>query len=139
MTLIPDVELVLSQYLRSRGDVYPDLVERIGTVTPKSTLAPWLRITQIGDTQRSNGLWFLAALVQIDCYASDTGGQAEASLIARTVRHALDEMPKALLEDAVVTSVSSSMRRSQDDAFDPARERYILQVSISLHPVPVAA
>jgi len=135
--MIADAELVVSRHLRATPGVTA-LVTRIGTRTPATTETPWLRITQIADQPRSRPLYFVATVLQVDCYGGGDRavGQAEASLIARAVRDALDAMPAATHIAAVVTSARSTMRRLPDDTFEPARERFVVEATVCLHPTP---
>lgn len=130
--MISDIEMVVGAYLRGHDDVL-DITDRVMTRTPPTTDEAWVRLTLLTDEQRSTSLYFVASVLQVECYAGNAGGQSEASVLARTVRDALDDMPQAQLEDAVVTSVVSSMRRMPDDVFEPARERYIIQSTITHH------
>lgn len=133
----PDVEVVLVAYLRARSDVTA-LTDRVGTRHPSTTGDPWVKVTAIVDTanQRSSALHLTHALVQIDCYGSSdpVTAKAEASELARTVLAAIDAMPAAEHTGAVVTAVNGlSLRPLPDEDLTPARERYIVQGTVTLH------
>lgn len=134
----PDVEVILVAYLAGRGDVAA-LTDQIGTRTPPATSDPWAKVTAIIDTAnaRSSALHLTHALVQIDCYGSSDHAtmKAEASELARTIRAALAAMPAATHTGAVVTAVRDlTIRPLPDDDLTPARERYIVEGTITLHP-----
>jgi hypothetical protein len=135
--MLPDPELVLSAYLRAHHGVTA-LVDEIGTQTPKKINEPWIRLVLIdgvGD-RTSPALHLATALLQLDCYAGAerTGAQAQASLIARTVQHAIQAMPTVAHDGAVVTKATASWRRLPDTSIEPQRERYIVEATITLHP-----
>lgn len=134
--LQPDPELLLVTYLRSQTTV-TDLADRIGTRTPPSTDQPWIRIALLPVTPDpgSSALHLARALLQIDCYAGRNDTQAQASLLARTVQHAIHLMPAREHPGAVITSAQASFRRLPDTDLEPARERYILEATLILHPV----
>jgi hypothetical protein len=76
-------------------------------------------------------------LLQFDCYAGngENGGQKEASDLAGTIREALDQMPRVGVEGATVTSVRfTGHARMPDTGFEPARERFIIDAVVILHP-----
>lgn len=135
--MIPDGEKVTRAYLAANDDVEA-LGTRVVGRTPDSTAASWVRLMQLDAQKRSRREHLIEYLFQIDCYASKVGlngsPQGEASLIARTVRAALEVMPDAEHDGAVCTStrVVGDTRRPDTD-FEPARERVILTVSVHLH------
>jgi hypothetical protein len=135
--VLPDPELVLSAYLRAHPAVTA-LVDRIGTKTPGKIDEPWVRMTLLVNPpdRTSPALHLSTALIQLDCYAGAerTGAQAQASLLARTVQGAIQDMPAAIHDGAVVTKATASVRRLPDTSIDPERERFIVEATITLHP-----
>jgi hypothetical protein len=138
MTLPPDVEALVASHLRGRQAVSAIVGQRVGTRTPGTLAAPWVRLTQINDEPAtvSSALHLVTVWLQIDCYAGDDRdhGQEQASLLARTVRDELHRMP-GTYSTGVVTAVRfSGTRRAPDDDLDPARERYSFDAYLSVHP-----
>lgn len=139
--MIPFAEEIVSTYLRQHENVEA-LDARVAGQTPPNQSRPWVRVTlldaaNVSSTAQAEHL--VDFMLQLDCYAGKVAteaheGQAEASLLARTVRAALVEMPGADL-DAIVTSVTfSGMARIPDPSFEPARERVVLTASVVAHP-----
>lgn len=137
--MIPDPEIVLGDYLRSltavQNAIGAGLVGRVANKTPQDISQPWVRITLLDDTQ-VGPLHFTRNFMQVDCYAGTDNDPAVASLLARTIRHALEDVTDTRQDTAVVTFATSSMRRIPDDSVEPARERYIVSVEMGLHAWP---
>lgn len=129
--MIPDVEKVLTTYLQPK---VTGLGAKVRGRTPSSTAAPWVRLSVL-DAPARDPDHLVGAMVQLDCYAGSDGGQEEASLLARTVRAALQSSTIAGTHDgAVVTGAAlSSYLRNPDQVFEPARERYILTAMVWVH------
>lgn len=127
----------MSRYLREH-DAVEALGARVVAKTPDNVETAWIRVTQLDDRavgdSRSDHL--IEFMLQLDIYAGRNGGQPEASLLNRTVREALKEMPGEH-DDAVVTGVRFvSAPRIPDDQFEPARERYARTIIVWAHPAP---
>lgn len=130
-----DAEHLVGEYLRTVTG------ERIVGKTPDDTTAEgWVRLTQIAatavDGHRSD--YLVLYYLQLDCYSSKAGTdgspQKEAAVLRGTIRDALVAMPGAL-EGAVVTGVDiRGDSRNPDTSFEPARERYVLQAAVWMHP-----
>lgn len=137
--IIPDAEAIIGDYLRGHADLQA-LDARVAPRTPSSQTLPWVRVTQLDGRDVTDVEHLIDHLMQFDCYAGkdamdDHAGQAEASLLARTVRAVLKAAKGQTLDGAVVTSVSfQGMPRIPDPDFEPARERFILIATIHLHP-----
>lgn len=139
LTLIPDPERVIADYLRDQPDVLAITEQRrVGSKTPASTDLPWIRYTAfdapaVGDHRADH---LIAAFVQFDCYAGREGGQPQASLLARTVRAALTALGRGegTVSGAVVTGVRiRGFGRRPDPQLDN-RERFIVDTTIWMHP-----
>lgn len=135
--MLPDIEILVVQHLRNTAAVTA-LTTRIGTKSPSNLAGQFVKVTVLDDQQTagSKALHLVDCLVQIDCYGSSNhdSAHAEASLLARTVREAVVAMPAAAHTGAVVTSARASQRHLPDTELDPARERYIVTGTLSLHP-----
>lgn len=134
LAMIADGERIVSDYLRSHADV-DALGTRIVGKTPSSLSASWVRVTQLDASNAPNSIpeHLISYLLQIDCYASASGGQREANLLGRTVRGALQEMPG--VHDGITVSavITTNDHRTQDTDLEPARDCRILTVEVYLH------
>lgn len=134
-TASPDIEALVATYLLAHEDVEELVGDRIGGRHPRSTSTPWIKVTQYSDISLTRTLHVTQTDIQIECYGGDDvdEAQGEASLLARTVRAALNDMPDAEHEGAVVTRVTFfGPRRIPDTDF--GRERFILDASVTSHP-----
>ena len=137
LTLTPNAEKVIADYLREHPDVSA-ITDRIVSKTPKSMDDPWVRYSQIAKRTPHRSDHFLEVFVQLDCYAgrddvSAHDGQPGASLLARTVRAAMMALPEADLDGVVVTGVDPRGDSRQPDTQIDNRERFILQFVVWLH------
>lgn len=134
--MIPDVEKLTADYLRTAPGIEA-LGARVVGKTPEKLSTPWIKLVQIDATNAavSPPERLIEFALQLDCYAGSSGGQPEATLLARTARAALVSMPDASHDGAVVTSVRfSGMIRLPDADFEKARERVVLDVSVWARP-----
>lgn len=137
--MTPDFEQLCVQALLADTDVIAIVGQRVGTRTPRDLSDPWVTVRLIDDLPdpKSSALHLTSALVQIDCYAGSTrnGAQAQASYLARlcrTVLHQLAYQPQAT--GPVVSKVKpGSIRPMPDETFEPARERYIVELEVTAH------
>lgn len=142
LTLIPDAELILGDYLRELPAIVA-IGANVAPVIPSNTTKPWVRVTLL-DARKIPGSepdWLVEHYLQFDCYADatatkDKAGQGQASLLARTVRAALEAAKgQTLGAAAVVCDVHvTNMARVPDETFDPARPRYVLDELVVMRP-----
>lgn len=126
LTLAPDVEKVVSDYLRIHADIVA-LNTRIVGKTPDNKSTSWVRVTKLDNPQVNQPNWLRAFLLQLDCYAGATGGQPEANLLCRTVEAVLWTLP-----NAGVRILGGP--RLLDTDLEPARDRVITTAEVWLHP-----
>lgn len=142
LTVIPDSETLIGGWLRDHADITA-LDARVAPRTPRTTALPWVRVTQLDATPiaRAGFEHFIDFMVQLDCYAgaeamSDFRGQAEASLLARTVRAVLKAVEGTVADGVAVSRVRFSTHlRAPDAALEPARERVVLTAHVMMHAV----
>jgi hypothetical protein len=136
VTLIPDGERLVANYLRDHPDILAITIgRRVSGKTPESINDPWVRVTMLDAANQENSRpeHLINYLLQCDCYAGQDGGQPEAKLLARTVRAVLDGMP-GTHDGVVVSSVRfTGMARVPDPGFEPARERVVLTAIVWAH------
>lgn len=135
--MLPDVEVLVIAHLRATTAV-TTITDRIGTEHPSDFADPWVRVQALDEPQASGpALHLVAPLVQLDVYAgapaAGTPDKREVSELARTVREALIAAPDASHTGAVVTASTVNIRPVPDTTFDPARQRYVITCSLTLH------
>lgn len=136
--MIPDAEAIVGAFLRAQEPIAAIAARVVGT-TPDDTSKPWVRVTQLnaGDDTGSDVEHLIGFLLQFDCYAGASGKQAQASLLARTVRAALKSMPDQDFDTVVVSRVRfTTNARLPDGDFEPARERFVIDAIVQMHPKP---
>lgn len=129
--MIADIEKIVAGYLRDA----PELGSRVVGKTPSDLTDSWVRLTVINAPQdaRSQADHLITFNLQLDCYAGSSGGQPEASLLARTVRELLIAIPGTYEETVVSGARITSMARIPDTGLEPARERFILTATVWAH------
>jgi hypothetical protein len=140
LTLAPNTEALVASWLREHPDIAA-LGASVAGEVPRAATAPWIRVTQLAAPARLEHLF--ATTLQLDCYAGTTAmtehrGQMEAWQVKATTRAILLHEVKASTRDDVVVSDVRIVGdfRSPDTTTEPARERYILTVTVHAHPVP---
>lgn len=130
--MIPFIEKIVGDYLRSLPEVEEIAGDRVATKTPTSLSEPWVRITLLDDppTGRSSADHLIAFYLQLDCHAGKDGSQSLASRLARTVREALGEIADHSHVDTVVSGskVHSSKPLRDDDM--PEIDRYVVVATV---------
>jgi hypothetical protein len=132
--LIVDGEKLVSNYLRHRTDVTA-LQTRIVGKTPNDTDRSWVRVTQLDAAQGQQDIadHLVEFYFQLDCFAGREGGQPEASLLARTIRAALTEIPAEHSEGIATGARINGSARIPDTDFEPARERFTITATVWAH------
>jgi hypothetical protein len=138
--VILNAEAIIASFLKEQPAVAALVGTRVVAQTPPSTDKPWVRVTLI-DPQNKTGIrrveYLVGYYLQLDCYTGKTGGQAEAFALAKAVRDALVTAPGTAIGDVIVTDAAPlSMPRSPDTDLSPARERFILDIEITMKPTP---
>lgn len=132
--LLPDVERLVSRYLRDSAPVDALVGDRVYTAWPhtgtEDTKQPLVLITRIGgDPPFSYPLVVDACDLQVDAYG---GGKHQAHQLAATVRQSLAALVDRVTPDGVVHAVTfGALRYVPDESFSPARPRYVMDVSIT--------
>lgn len=134
ITLLPDVEKVISAYLRSRAEVAALVEGRVYTEIPKMPVFPLVRLMRVGgEPLTTRPLYIDQALLQIDAFG---GPKALARQIAETCRHVLSEAHLTSHSGASVDNVEfGSFQWLPDPTFEPAKPRYSFDVSVTIHPI----
>ncbi len=130
-----DPEAVLIAYLRDSEDVALITEEVLGD-TPTNISEPWVRVTMFDEASTHGRAvrHLLEVQFQIDCYAGKRGGQELASDLSAAIVDAIEAMPEATFEDAVVTATQSRRRRNDDSSFKPPMHCYAVTATVWIHP-----
>ena len=143
VTLLPDIERMVSNYLRANTDVTALVGTNIYTVMPKNAagdpernipakfpLVIARRIT--GSPIFSRPLRFDQARIQVDCYG---GSKALAWQTAATIAAALSEDFLGIHSEGVALDTQvGALQDLPDDTLDPPQPRWILDVVITARP-----
>ena len=136
LDLIPDVEDIVGDYLRTHPDVVAIGAKVVGTSLGTSTV-PWVRVTCLDSPRRGPIDHLIEFYLQLDCFpgtgvAKNVGGQAQVNLLQRTVRAALMALPGASLS-VFVTAVDVRHARLLDTTVEPAVPYVALTATVWLH------
>jgi hypothetical protein len=139
LVLLPDVEVLLSEFLRNQPEVTALVTDHVYTEIPKApagedTRWPLVRLSRYGGTPvTSIPLWLDQALVQVDVFG---GSKRLANRIAETCRAVLDLRLIGVHAAGVVTGVRTSGFGYHPDAtYTPAKPRYLFTATVTLHPL----
>jgi hypothetical protein len=135
--LLPDVERLVSSYLRAHTRVAALVADRVYTAFPAEAGAePLVLVQRIGGTPPlSHPLVVDEAQLQVDAYG---GSKAAAWLVFSTVLSAFDELEGAVRPEGTVAAVrQGSIRWQPDDTFTPSRPRYVGDLTLTTRPAAV--
>lgn len=140
LQLIPEADALIAAWLREHPAIIA-LDANVAGKLPDSIVKPWIRVTLLDATDDvvSGAEHLIEFFLQLDCYAGKAAsdadeGQGEASTLARTARAVLKATQGTSSGGVVVSKVTfSGMLRLPDTTMEPARERYVLDVTVSLH------
>ena len=137
LALIPDAPAIIGGRLREHPDVSA-LDARVAGSIPKSFTKPWVKVTQLDATNVTGGdpEHLMEYYLQFDCYAGGeaANAQEQASRLGRTIRAVLHDLTEQDIDEVVVTRVAfTGDARVPDEAFEPARERVVLDAEVRMH------
>lgn len=137
LVILPDAPAIVGSRLRSHPDVMA-LDARVAGKLPSSFKKPWVKITQLDATNVTGGdpEHLINFYLQLDCYAggTDENAQEQASVLGRTTRAVLHDLTEQEIDGVVVTQVIfTGDARIPDEAFEPARERVVLDAEVRMH------
>lgn len=136
VTLLPDIERLVSNYLRSNADVTALVGQHVYTVLPKDASAkfPLVRLTRVtGGPLFSQPLRYDEAHLQVDCWG---GSKLVAWQTAATIAAVLAEggLIGTQAEGVVVNVEVAGLQDLPDDSFDPPQPRWVLDVNVTARP-----
>lgn len=135
VTLLPDIEALVSQFLRDQAEIVTLVDDRVYTEIPNTPTWPLLRLQRVaGGPVLSRPLWVDAAVVQFDAYG---GSKAQAHTLIQTARAVVGERLEGTHVLGVVSGVTfGSLSWLPDSSYSPARNRYVADMTVVVHPVP---
>lgn len=133
VTLSPNVEALVSAFLRSRSEMTALIAQRVYTALPADVVYPAVRVTQLDDIPvTTRPLHLVSALVQVEAWG---GSKSEAWNAAATARALLDELVEGVHTQGVVTGTRvGSLRDEPDITFTPAKPRWLFTCELFCHP-----
>jgi len=137
--LLPDVERLVSGYLRQHSLVEGLIGERVFTVFPSQAGGESLLLVQrIGGTPPlSHPLVIDEAQLQLDAYG---GSKVQAWALMACTLAALDELQGLVRPEGSVAAVrQGAIRWQPDDTFKPVRPRFVADVTLTTRPATPAA
>lgn len=135
LVLMPNVESMLTAYLQSQADIVALIGERSYTELPHNVVFPAIRVTQYNDLKVTvRPLWVVTAYVQLDAFG---GTKNQAWTLASTAQSAIAAMEGLVLPGGVVSAANvGGMSDQPDTDYEPAKPRFRVDFSITVHPVP---
>lgn len=133
LTLLPNVEALVSEFLRDQAEVAAICSNRVYTALPANVGFPAVRVVQY-DTEfvTHQPLWVAAPLLQIDCWADS---KTVAWTLAATCMAALSERVEGGHTLGVVSGVRFSGWSDQPDTdYEPAKPRFFFTAQLTVHP-----
>lgn len=125
--MIPNVEKIVSDHIRDTVAI------RVVGKPPSSKTDSWVQVIQIDASQTDQADHLVNFIIQLDCYASEDGGQPECVQIAREVRASLVQL-NGTTSDGVITDVRMfGDIRLPDYDMEPPRDRRILTARVWAH------
>lgn len=129
---LPNIQKLLSEFLRGHPEVEALVGERIYTTLPAGhNTWPAVRLTRIGGSAIPPARVMDRPIVQIDCWG---GPKAVALDVAETIAQVIaEELPGRHADGYVYggdSVVFGPLRDMPDTTFDPARPRFVFDVTL---------
>jgi len=132
INVLPDAELALIQYLRSRFEIYSLVpADRITTTIPPEPAYPLIQVMRIGGRSTSWGLIDEPAF-QVDVYG---GSRYVCQRIARTVRACILAIANDTVSEGTLASGSEEVgiQWMPDSVVVPPLPRFVARYRVLLH------
>jgi hypothetical protein len=130
--LTPNVEALVSAFLREQAEVTALVGDRVYTSLPKNVEWPAVRVVVIDELPTGSPLWLVGAIVQVDAWG---GSKADAWRIANTCRAVMDRRLAGAHPEGVVSGVTPGGLIDQpDEDFEPAKPRWLFTSTVHAHP-----
>lgn len=134
VTLLPDIERLLTDFLRAQPEVTTIVGNRVYTEIPDNPTFPLVRARRVGGFPTLHRpLYIDAPLVQVEGYAATKGA---ARLLAETCRAVLAERAEGGHATGVVADVTfGALIWLPDEDFTPPKPRYIADATLTVRPL----
>ena len=134
VTLLPDIERLVTGFLRAQSEVSTIVGARVYTEVPGDPTFPLVRVRRLGGFPTlSRPLQVDAPLVQIEGYAATKGA---ARLLTETCRAVLAERVEGVHDTGVVAGVTfGALIWLPDEDFTPPKPRYIADATLTVRPL----
>lgn len=136
MSLLPDVEAMVSSALRADASIIALVDDRVYGELPKDAAdrgGPLVRLGRIGGGPTGQPIHLDAALIQFDVWG---GTKAQARTIAATIAAVVDGLAGYTAADGHIAGTSPGpIRYVPDETFVPQRPRYVVEATIYTRPV----
>ena len=131
--LPPNMEALVSAFLRDQPELVELVDDRIYTAIPKGATYPLVRVTQLLDTPAGAPLWAVAFDIQVEAFG---GSKGEAWLIASTARAAIDRRIEGEHPGYGVVNGSTpgALLDLPDEDHTPAKPRWLFTSTIYARP-----
>lgn len=135
VTLLPNIEALVSTFLQDDTDMVAVIDGRCYTVIPDDKTFPLVRVTQFDDIKvTQHPQWVVTSILQIEAWG-DT--QWDAWRTAATAQAVLAARLEGVHSRGVVTGVRfGGMRNVPDPDFSPAKPRRLFTTQVTAHPLP---
>lgn len=133
-TLLPNVEKLLSAFLRAQPSVIALVGDRVYTRLPEKTVFPAVQVHQFYTQFLNRPLWLARYFVQVDAWADN---KAQAWNVSATVMAALGDSLEGVHADGIVNAVSfDGWTDDPDEIYTPAKPRWRFTALVTGHPLP---
>lgn len=137
LRLPPNMEALVSAFLREQPEIIADVEDRVYTAIPKPTpdvsVYPCVRVTQLLDRPAGSPLWGVAFMVQVEAFG---GSKGDAWRIASNCRAAIDARLVGEYAEGVVNgSTPGGLLDLPDEEFQPAKPRWLFTSTIYGRPL----
>lgn len=129
----PNMEALVSAFLRDQPEVVDAVADRVYTAIPKGATYPLVRVTQLDDFPAGSPLYAVAYSIQVEAFG---GSKDEAWWIASTARAAIDYR---ITGDhpgygVVNGTTPGPMIDLPDEDFSPAKPRWLFTSTVYARP-----
>lgn len=134
VTLLPDIEALVSEFLRAQAEIVALVGARVYTALPNTPTWPLVKLVRItGAPVLSRPRVIDAPVVQFDAYG---GSKKQAHDLIETVCAVIAERIEGVHVDyGVVCGVMfGPVSWQPDPSYTPARSRYIADATFTIHP-----
>lgn len=132
--LPPNMEALVSSFLREQPELEALIGERVYTALPKTgRIFPLVKVTLLLSTPVGHPLWAIGYEMQVDAWG---GSKEEAHRVANLCWALISNRLFGEYPDGVVNGVTAgSLRDLPDEDYDPAKPRFLFTSTIHARPL----